>query len=124
MGEAARIFGQLAEICNSTVASSHGESVLTGLTARRWGWGSGDGIAGHTQIIEDASDIAGELADGGRDAVAALGLDQTDGEASQSCDVLRAVTFADTAAVFIVIPVNPRRIFPRRDQRNPLPPVG
>ena len=39
------------------------------------------------------------------DAAHALGLDQTDGEAAQPGDVLRAVAGADAAAVLVVVPI-------------------
>ncbi len=70
----------------------HGKSVLTGLPARSEG--SGAGIAGHAQIVEDASDISGELVDSSGDAVAALGFDQAGGEATQAGDVFRTVAGA------------------------------
>jgi hypothetical protein len=80
------------EVVKSALGHNQGKSVLTGLPARSAG--SGDGIAGHAQIVEDSPDIAGELADGGGDAVAALGLDQAGGKAAQACDVFRAVAGA------------------------------
>ena len=64
---------------NSNHAPTHGESVLTG---RRWQpLCSGQGASGHAQVVEDSPDIASEALNGGRDAVAALGLDQADGKA-------------------------------------------
>jgi hypothetical protein len=51
------------------------------------------------------SDIAGEFAEGGSDAVGAFGLDQANGEAAQAGDVLRAVSGAQGAAVFVPVPV-------------------
>ena len=80
-----------------------GKSVLTGLFARNAG--PGDGIAGHAQIVEDPPDITGELVDGGGDAVAALGLDQAGGKAAQAGDVFRAVAGAQSAAVFVPVPI-------------------
>jgi len=70
----------------------HGKSVLNGVSARSSG--SGDGIIGHAQIVDDESDIASEFGDGGGDAVAALGFDQAGGETAQACDVFRAVAGA------------------------------
>ena len=83
--------------------AAHGKSVLTGLPARSAG--SGDGVAGHAQIVEDTPDIACELVDGGGDAVAALGLDQTGGKAAQARDVFRAVAGTQGAAVLIPVPI-------------------
>jgi hypothetical protein len=81
----------------------HGKSVLSAVSARSSGFG--DGIIGQAQRVEDESDIAGELGDGGGDAVAAVGFDQAGGETAQACDVLRAVAGAQGAAVFVPVPV-------------------
>ena len=92
----------LFQIILPTFTFKHGKSVLASLMARRSG--SKDGIIGHAQIVEDAADIAGELADGGGDAVAAFGL-QTRGKAAQACEVFQAVAGAYGAAVFVPVPV-------------------
>ncbi len=81
----------------------HGKSVLNVLPARSAG--SGHGIAAHAQIVEDASDIAGELSDSGGNAIAALGLDQAGGEATQTGEVFRTMTGAYGAAVLVPVPV-------------------
>jgi hypothetical protein len=39
------------------------------------------------------------------DAFDTLGLDQTDGEAAQAGDVLRAVAGVDAAAVLVIVPI-------------------
>lgn len=45
------------------------------------------------------------MAHGLRDAVGPFGLDQADGEASESGDVLGAMAGADAATVLVVVPV-------------------
>ena len=84
-------------------ADKHGKSVLNPLINKRnISW---NGVAGHSQIVEDVADVAGELADGGSDAIAALGLDDADSKSAQAGNVLRPVAGTQGAAVFIPVPV-------------------
>ena len=62
-------------------------------------------VSGYTEVIEDQSDVAVELAHFLRDTSDAFGFDETDGEASKSSDVFGAVAATDLASVFIVVPI-------------------
>lgn len=68
------------------------------------GWG-GTGVFRHAEVVEDQAGIAVQLPHGLRDAVGAFGLDQADGEAAESGDVLGAMAGADAATVLVVVPV-------------------
>ena len=83
---------------------AHGKFVLgrqlslLGLAAGR--------VFGHAQVVEDQARIALQTTEGGGDGIRGDGLDQADGEASQSGDVLRAEAGADGAAVLIEAPID------------------
>ena len=51
------------------------------------------------------ADLAGELIEGSRDALVALGLEQPAGEAPQSGDILRSMAGAHGAAILAPVPV-------------------
>ena len=51
------------------------------------------------------ADLAGELIEGSRDALVALGLEQPAGEAPQAGDILRSMAGAHGAAILAPVPV-------------------
>lgn len=59
----------------------------------------------HAQVVEDEAHIAVELAHFLGATANRLGLDEADGKTAWPGHVLRAVAGADTAAVFVVIPI-------------------
>jgi hypothetical protein len=63
------------------------------------------GVGGHAQVVEDQARVSVELAHFLSDVFDSLGLNQSDGEAAQAGDVLRAVAGADAAAVLVVVPI-------------------
>ena len=62
------------------------------------------GVGGHFEEVEDPARVSCEVAHGLGDGEAAF-FDEADGEAPEACDVLRAVTGTDAAAVFVEAPV-------------------
>ena len=63
---------------------------------------------GHAQVVEDKPGIEGKIAHHRSDGLVALleGLEDADGEAAKSGDVLGAEAGSDSAAVLIVVPVD------------------
>lgn len=57
------------------------------------------------QIVEDQADVACQALNGRGDARLGSGLNEAYGETAQGGEVLRTVTFADGAAIFIPVPV-------------------
>jgi hypothetical protein len=60
----------------------------------------------HSEIVEYQSGIAIELTHFLGNASYTFGFYDADGESSESSDVFRAVTGADSAAIFVIIPIN------------------
>ena len=65
----------------------------------------GASVSGHAQVIKDQTDVACELSHFLCNAPCSLGFDDSDGKATESGDVFRAIAGAYAAAVFIEIPV-------------------
>ncbi len=65
----------------------------------------GAGVFCHFQIIQHLADIASKLSHFLSDAAGACGLDERNGETSQSGDVLRPISRSYPAAIFVEIPV-------------------
>ena len=64
-------------------------------------------IAGHFEIIKDCAPVEHEFLHFFRNGfIGFLAFQQADGKASQAGDVFRPVAGADSAAVFIVVPVD------------------
>ena len=66
------------------------------------GWAS---VIGHSQVIEDQTNIACELSHFLCNAADPFGFDEADGKTSESGDVFWSIAGADAAAVFIEVPV-------------------
>lgn len=62
-------------------------------------------VFSHFQIIKDDTNVKGKLTHFLSNVTRALGLDQTDGEATQAGHVFRAVAGADSTTVFIISPI-------------------
>lgn len=60
----------------------------------------------HFQVVKDHSNVPIELAHFLSDTAHPFAFDEAHGESSQACHILRTMACADTAAVFIVIPVD------------------
>jgi len=77
----------------------HGKFVLSPGSGRA-------AVVRHGQIVEDQSDVARELAHFLRHAAHAFGDNHAYGKAAQPGDVFRPVSFSDTAAVLVEVPVD------------------
>ena len=60
----------------------------------------------HLKVIENQSCVANQLAHFLCHAVGAFGFDETDSKAAQPGDVYGAMSCPNTAAVFVVVPIN------------------
>ena len=63
------------------------------------------GVFRHAQVIQDQARLAIELPHFLSDVADAFGLNEADGKASETRDILWAITCTDSAPVFIVVPV-------------------
>ncbi len=59
----------------------------------------------HSQVIENQTDIACELSHFLDNATDPFGFDEADGKTSESRDVFWSIARADTATVFIEVPI-------------------
>ena len=69
------------------------------------GWLDAARVFRHPEVVEEQPRVPVQLTDFLRDVADALGLDQADGKPTEPRDVFRAVSGADAAAIFVVVPV-------------------
>ncbi len=84
---------------NVSMIWRHGEFVLCPCCGR-------PAVVSHGQIVEDQADVASQLAHFLRHAAHTFGFNCAYGKAAQPGDIFRPVAFADTAAVFVEVPVD------------------
>lgn len=65
------------------------------------------GVFSRAEIVEHQTHVARQLLDCRGDAVLACAGDEADGEAAECGDIRGAVAFADCAAMFVSVPVEP-----------------